>query len=152
MTYWLAPFVLQSIVLGHLFGALTLMFGFSHSPQYRGGILVVLWRPWFAKRWRYSTTIGHCVAMHPAHGQRVWFHETEVHIHQFEDLCLLGDALALLLFHWVDWRVSLILWATSGAPWLVLNFISGWIRYGDPYWGSEHERAAYAITAQEYRK
>ena len=150
MTYTLLLTSLPSIILGWLFALLTLMLGLSKPLGYRRGVVVLNWRPWVAERWRYSTTIGHCMAIHPDHGERTVWHEL-VHIKQYEDLCLLGAILGGLLCI-VSWKLGLIVWATSGAPWLLPNFITGWIRDGDPYMGSEHEKSAYAQTAEAYKR
>lgn len=147
MTWALFVTSLPSIVLGHLFGGLLLMLGMAKAPRYRGGVLRVTWRAWVADRWVYSTTVGHCMALHPRRGSLTEWHEG-VHIFQYEDLCLLGAIIGGLCCI-VSWRLGLILWATSGAPWLLPNFVSGWIRFGDPYMGSEHERSAYAQTFRE---
>jgi hypothetical protein len=111
-----------------------------------GGILWLQWRPWFAKRWRYTTTLGLIAGTHDPwdiSGQLV-LHE-KVHAKQYVDMNLLGACIGGLLCI-VDWRWGLGVWASSGMLWLVPNFISGWIRYGDAYMGSEHERSAYAQT------
>jgi hypothetical protein len=151
MTYWLFPFVLPSLILGHVVGLLTLMLGLTREPRYRDGILTAQWRPWFAKHWRYSTTVGHFIAVHPNHLdlQRIWKHE-RVHVRQYEDLCLLGALISTILVvppsYGLSWIEGLILWGSSGALWLLPNFLTGWIRFGDAYRGSEHERSAYAQT------
>ena len=81
------------------------------------------------------------------------YHE-HVHVEQSEVAMLTGFIISLSAF--------LILWLTSipaiyvaGGMWLfsyVLKSISGWLvawfRGEDPYWGSSHEEAAYAITEQ----
>jgi hypothetical protein len=136
---------LPSLALGHLLGALALTTRLTRDPFYRDGVLTMDWGPWMAARWRYSTTIGHCVFMHPQHPERVWQHEL-VHVRQYTDLCALGLVLSGCLLPWLGWQGALILWATSGAPWLLPNFFTGWVRFGDPYMGAEHERSAYAQT------
>lgn len=144
MTYWLIPTSLPSIVLGHVWGGLLLVVRAAGEPHYKAGILVVVFRGWAASSWRYSTTIGHCVSIHPRHGERTWDHE-RLHIWQYEDLCLLGAVISGALSPWLGWW-SFLLWGTSGAPWLLPNYLTGWIRFKDAYLGSEHERSAYAQT------
>jgi hypothetical protein len=151
MTYWLVVTSLPSIMQGHVFALLTLMLGFSRKPHYRDGVLTQEWRPWFAKRYRYSLTIGHCITVHPNHLdlKRIWKHEL-VHIRQYEDAALLSAVIAGFLVampnYGLSWIEGLILWGSSGALWLLPNFLTGWIRFGDAYRGSEHERSAYAQT------
>lgn len=146
MTWWLIPFTLPTLIQGWLLGLLSLGLGLTYRVRIVDGVFQTLWRPWVADRWRYSTTIGACMWMHPDHGANTEWHEF-VHIFQYEDMNLLGAVIGGLCCI-VDWRLGLILWASSGALWLLPNFISGWIRFGDPYRGSEHERSAYAQTAQ----
>jgi hypothetical protein len=89
--------------------------------------------------------------VHPKHLdlQRIWKHE-RVHIRQYEDLCLLGALISIVLVvppsYGLSWIEGLILWGSSGALWLLPNFLTGWIRFGDAYRGSEHEKSAYAQT------
>jgi hypothetical protein len=89
------------------------------------------------------------MGLHSRRGEWTEYHEF-IHIRQYEDLNLLGAVLGGLLCI-VSWPTGLIIWATSGALWLVPNFISGWIRTGDPYMGSEHELSAYAQTERVAR-
>jgi hypothetical protein len=119
----------------------------AQDPRYIRGVPTVTWRPWVAKRWRFSTTVGHGFAFHPKAGGLTEYHEF-VHIDTYEDLCILGAVLGGLLCI-VSWKAGLILWCSSGAPWLLPNFITGWIRFGDAYYGSSHERFAYAATKVE---
>jgi hypothetical protein len=142
VTYWLIVTSLPSIIQGHIFALLTLMFGLSHGPYYRDGILVLTWRTWFAERYRYSLTIGHCVHMHPRAGELTWAHEM-IHVRQAENLNVLGAVVGGLSCI-VSWRLGLIIWATSGPLWLVPNYLTGWLRYGNAYYGASHERSAYA--------
>ena len=148
MTYWLTLTSLPSVVLGHLVGVLSLALGLSHDPHYRNGILTTTWRPRFARVWRYSTTVGFFVGMHPhPDATRTWAHEM-VHVKQMEDHNLLGAIIGGLCCI-VSWRLGLIVWATSGAVWLLPNYFTGWVRTGDAYLGSEHELSAYAQTGPD---
>ena len=114
----------------------------------------------------YSTTIGHCMTMHPFHGTRTIFHE-RIHVRQYESLALLSAFVAAALFglSLLSWQHALIVWATGGAPWLVPNFVAAGLRYWRPgvsfmdavYYshatktGAEHEVSAYAQTALYYQ-
>jgi hypothetical protein len=114
------------------------------------GILTAEWRPWAAKIWRYSTTLGRGIIYQPGlrradpnapfgHTER---HE-RVHVNQVEDLMVLGLVLGIVVVAGSgDWLLGFLLWATSGA-WQLPNFLTGWMRGGDPYRDSEHERSAY---------
>jgi len=144
---WLIPLTLPTLLQGWLVGLLSLTLGFSQYPSVKRGVLMTFWRPWFAKRWRYSTTLGAWMGMHPDHGGTTEFHEA-IHIQQYEDLNCLGAMLGGIVAIF-NWRLGLILWAFSGMMWLLPNFITGWIRYGNAYYGSSHERFAYAATAIE---
>ena len=144
MTKTLIPFILQSIILGHLWCGLLLALGMARKPRYRRGVLHVTWRPWVARRWRYSTTIGHGIALHPDHENDTSVIEHEFrHVMQYEDLCMLGCVTALAL-HYVNPWVALGFWASSGAPWMIPNFITALLRYGPRgiYRGALHEQAA----------
>jgi hypothetical protein len=147
MTWILLPLILPSVITGHLFGLACLMFGFAHKPRYEQAVLTLTWRPWFAAKWRYSNGITHCIVMHPRHGTGTLFHEL-THVEQFEDLQVVG-AIVGGLSCIVSWKLGLIIWAFSGAWWVLPGFIVGWIRYGNPYMGAWHERYAYSITSAE---
>jgi hypothetical protein len=149
VNWWLFPTSLPSIVLGHIVFVLSFAIGLTRKPRYRDRVLTAEWRPWFAKIWRYSTTVGHFIGRHPRHGARTWAHEL-VHTRQYVNLCLLSAVISGVLVaipnYGLSWIEGLILWGTSGAAWLLPNYLTGWIRYGDAYRGSEHERSAYAQT------
>jgi hypothetical protein len=149
MTWPLILFTLPTILQGYLVGLLAFCFGLVQSPGFHRGVLQWEWRPWFEDHWRYSTTIGACMALHSRRGSWTELHEF-IHIKQYEDMNLLGAVIGGLACI-VSWRLGLILWCSSGALWLVPNFISGWIRNGDPYMGSEHELSAYAQTEKAAR-
>jgi hypothetical protein len=144
MTWPLIVFTLPTVVLGYFLGLLSLTFGMTKDVRFKEGVLQLTWRDWVASRWRYSTTLGACMFLYPDSGPSTEYHEF-IHVRQYEDLNLLGAVIGGLCCI-VSWKLGLILWATSGAIWLLPNFISGWIRFGDPYMGSEHERSAYAQT------
>lgn len=148
MTWPLILFTLPTLVLGWLLGILGLTFGLTKDPRIVKGVFVSTWRPWVAQRWRYSTTIAACMWMHPEHGPYTEYHEF-IHVKQYEDLNLLGAVIGGLCCI-ISWKLGLIIWASSGAPWLLMNFLSGWIRDGDPYMGSEHEKSAYAQTREHH--
>lgn len=104
------------------------------------------WRPWVAKRWRYSTTLGLSVIYHPDHladaGRMVELHRHEsVHVRQHEDHGLLGALLALLAAPW-GWEAALAVWLASPA-YSAPCWLGAWLRGGDPYRDAEHERSAY---------
>jgi hypothetical protein len=102
------------------------------------------WRGWWARIWRFSTTIGFAVVLHPNHGARVRRHEF-VHVRQFRDQALLGLMLGGAAFWWGDPCLALALWI--GSPlFMVPNFFGAVIGGGDIYRDAEHERSAYGQT------
>lgn len=147
MTWWILPFTLPSLVLGYFLGLLSLALGISKSPRFERGVYQTTWRPKFAARWRYSTTLGFWMGIHPNHGRRVVEHEF-VHIRQYEDLNVLGAVIGGIVAIF-NWKLGLILWCSSGPLWLLGNFLTGWLRWGDAYYGAEHERSAYAQTRDQ---
>lgn len=117
-----------------------------------GGVLTAELRPWAAKIWRYSTTLGRgiiyqpdCRAPRGVPTTRIQRHE-RVHVRQTEDLMMLsfvvGLVVALCTGAWWLWPV---LW-WSGGMWQLPNFITAMLRGGNAYRDSEHERAAYGET------
>ena len=145
MSPWLiAPAIPTLVQTGLVF---LLSFPFWRRPvRAHKGLLMVTWRPWFAKRWRYTTTLGLVMGTHDPYdvSDTLVAHEL-IHVRQYIDMNLLGLAIGGLVCI-ADWRWGLGIWASSGMLWLVPNFLTGWIRYGDAYYGSEHERSAYAQT------
>lgn len=108
------------------------------------------WRPWVARRWRYSTTLGLSVIYHPEHlavparAEELRRHES-VHVRQHQDHGLLGALLALCVAAW-GWEASLAVWLLSptySAP----CWLGAWLRGGHPYRDAEHERCAYGQVA-----
>jgi len=122
-----------------------------------GGVLTAVWRPWAAKRWRYSTTLGHAIIYQPgrrapvgAVPTRIQEHE-HVHVRQAEDDALRSVVLAAFVFTWwaispgTTWRAALMIWVFSYA-WKSTNFLAAWLRGLRVYRDTEHERSAYAQT------
>jgi hypothetical protein len=150
MNPWLTFTVgLPTLAQGYVVGLLTLMLGITRAPHFDGPVLATSWRPWFEKRWGYTTTIGAWMGRASWYSTKTDFHE-RVHLRQYIDLNFLGLVLGACLVPWIGWQGMLILWGTSGAPWLLPNFITGWIRFGDPYMGAEHELSAYAQTERVF--
>ena len=151
---------LPSVLLGHVFVGLTLLFWLSRKPRYAEGIPTAQWRPWVLRYWRdergpYATTIGHGMILPLAIGPQLLRHEL-FHLEQFEDLCALGWILGLIagLF---DPALGLCLWLSSGAPWLLPNFVTAAVRHKrkDVSWKqaayrmSTHELGASALTDRQ---
>ena len=151
-----------------LLGALSVACFLAHKPRFEGlAILTLEWRPWFAKHWRFSTTLGRTIFFHPKHRTVTCDEASEmdeglerherIHVRQVEDLCLLSYVVGLLvaISLWsnggsvaagINWWI--VVW-WSGGMWQLPNFLSAWLRYGRKgiYRDSEHERSAYAQTA-----
>lgn len=107
-------------------------------------ILEATWRPWVARRWRYSTTLAAGRAMHPWHGRVVEAHEA-VHTRQSEDWALAGLVLAGVGMAIAPSALWLLLW--PGPCMLVLQLVSypmAGLRGERFYRDAEMERSAYA--------
>lgn len=134
---------------GALSLTLALMLGLAKKPRRdrtdKGLAMAATWRPWVARRYKYSLTVAKAVFYHPAHGGPTQEHE-HTHIDQAEVMTLAGFVLALGLVWW-SWIAALIVWATS--PGLMgANYLQSWLD-GDKkgvYRGAENEEAAYAIN------
>jgi hypothetical protein len=149
MTWWIFPLLLPTLLQGYIVGLLSLALGISCNPRFDGPVLQTDWRPWVERRWHYSTTIGAWMGLHSHRSLRTEWHEW-VHVRQYFDMNVLGAILGGFACI-VSWQLGLILWASSGPLWLVGNFLTGWLRHGDAYMGSEHELSAYAQTYEAYR-
>lgn len=119
------------------------------------GVLTAVWRDWAARRWRYSTTLGRGIIYQEndrAAAGEPWTsiqqHE-HVHVRQVEDAMLLSLVLGAVVYGvTANLWLGLSLW-WSGGGWQLPNFATAWLRGGDPYRDSEHERAAYAETGKD---
>jgi hypothetical protein len=145
---WLVPLLCPGVlVVGWLWLALCVCCGLA-EPRWRflrPWLPVGRWRPWFAARWRYSTTVGFAIVMHPEHGARVLQHEL-VHVRQFRDAGLLALCLAGAAWLADSPVLALLLWL-SGPLYLVPHYAGAILAGGHAYLDAEHERSAYAQTA-----
>lgn len=114
-------------------------------------VLTAQWRDRAAKRWGYSTTILRGIMYEPENinetaeaDTRTERHE-HVHVRQFEDICVTGllmGLLALVLPPVHEWWA---LWAFAPV-FIAVQWLTAWMRGGDPYRDAEFERSAYAQT------
>jgi len=101
-----------------------------------------------------GTTLGHGVFYGPGRSSPgIWTpleeHEIGVHVEQFEAamfrgmvtgsvIALVGQSSAFLV-------AGLVVWVTASLQEFAANWTTAWLRGEDPYRGSAHEEAAYAI-------
>lgn len=160
MSYWMLPFTFQLVLQSIVIIPFAIIFG--KPARFKEGVLVLYWHEWFEKRWNYSTTLAFLMGTRPGHEDRasLWFHEKNVHVKQSEDLAVLSDILALTVYLVTgNWVLALCIWGTGGPLWQLPNFLTalrfrkagkelGWPLWNTMYMFSEHERSAYAQTAQ----
>jgi len=158
MNYLLALTIgIPTLLQGYIVGCLAMMLGIAKWPHFDGPVLCTYWRQWVEKRWPYTTTIGAWMGKAIWTDERTIFHEN-IHLQQYVDLNALGAVLGACLIPWIGWQGFLIVWGTSGAPWILPNFVTAAVRHKRKhvswmdavYMGSTHEQAAYAITARTY--
>lgn len=136
-------------------GALAMVAFIAHRPSFVGfGILKLYWRPWLAKRWGYSTTLGRTIIYRPTasetpdpHDERVERHEL-VHVRQLEDSSFRALVVGIVVAAGTgDWWWFPLLWLSGGFLFGVA-YITAAIRYGigNAYRDAETERSAYAQT------
>lgn len=143
---------LPNVVRGHVYGLLSLVFGIGMKPHYRHGLLRVWARPWVQAKWDYTTTLGSWMLLASWFNRRTEEHE-ETHVRQYVELSFLGLIISACLTPWLGWWAFLI-WATSGEPWLLPQFLTGVIRYKRKgvtwlqaaYYAAMFEQHAYAWT------
>jgi hypothetical protein len=93
------------------------------------------WRPWFAKVYKYSTTLGRGIVFYPgvrdatdALDERVERHE-RVHVWQMEDISFRFLLLGVLVTAWTgDWGLGLLIWLTAPI-WMITNFGMALLRF-----------------------
>lgn len=112
----------------------------------RFGILVGVWRPWIAARWRYSTTLGHGHARHERHLTGHIDQHERVHTRQGEDAAILAWVVGgLALLAGASWWLPVALVCASYVL-LGAAHVGALLRGLHPYRDAEIERAAYAET------
>jgi len=150
----------SAVLYGWTVVALALALFFAHKPKFAPyGVLTAVWRPWWAKIWKYSTTFGKGIIYHPriaddtpdVINNRVEKHEM-VHVRQAEDRILLalliGVTVTIVTGNWI---LGLALWV-SGTAWQLPNFLTAVLRGGHIYRDTEHERSAYSQCTERGRK
>lgn len=133
--------------LGWLFPLLAVACFFARDLRLlEDGVLAATWRDWWARRWRYSTTLAAGMVFHPSHlaHPSVEKHE-RVHLRQSEDLAIAGLALALVVGLATLSAWALLLWPFAFVL-KAAGFLGALLRGGDAYRDAEHERSAYAQT------
>ncbi|MGB0971006.1 MAG: hypothetical protein ACPGVG_08595 [Mycobacterium sp.] len=114
-------------------------------------VLTAVWKDWAAERWGYSTTLLRGIVYterarndSKEADTRIERHE-HVHIRQLEDMTLTGLFLGLVSLFFppaTQWLALCVLAPLA----LVVQWVTAWLRGGDPYRDSELERSAYAQT------
>lgn len=120
--------------------AVVIVFG-ARTRAHGGAIATTHESPWLAKRWPYSTTLGHVILMHPAHGPAVLEHEL-VHVRQAEAACVAWWALALLAWSPLLALLSPFAWLATYAA----SCVAAWLAGRPAYRGSVFEEHARAET------
>ena len=157
MTLWLLPFTIPLFIQGYIVAGLAYCCGLWGRAEFRNGILVCEWRPWFARRWPFVTTIAYAMgAREGGPSDQTWRHEV-VHVRQAEDLVVLSAVVGAIVAIWNPW-LGLGLWLSGGPLWQLPNFLTALPRYRSAgralnmqaweimYYGSSHELHAYAET------
>lgn len=138
-----------SLTVGYGWVFLFCLIGAAHELRWEPtAVLTAIWRPWAAKRWRYSTTLGRGIIYHAdrrAPRGEPWTtiqdHE-HVHIRQVEDLMLLSLCVGSTVYAASGkWWLGLLCWWSGGA-WQIPGFATAFLRGGNPYRDAEHERHA----------
>lgn len=116
--------------------------------RWSSGILIGVWRPWIAARWRYSTTLGHGHGRHERHLDGHIDQHERVHTRQGEDAAILAWAIAgiaLGVCGLAAWPLALGLVCGSYAL-LAVAHLGALLRGTHPYRDAEIERSAYGQT------
>lgn len=103
--------------------------------EHDGMLVTAEWRSWFAKFYRYSTTVGRGVIYYPGVrdasdglDERVERHE-RVHIWQKEDISFRFLLVGILVTAWTgDWGLGIFLWL-SAPLWMITNFGTALLRF-----------------------
>lgn len=159
-SWLLYPFTVPwtlTVGYGWVLGACLIGLAEWSSLRFQGAaVLTARWRPKFAKRFGFSTTIGRGIIYDP-----MWYDETVavdnrvekhefVHVAQIEDLMVLSFVVGLgIALVTGDWWLGLGVW-WSGGGWQLPNFVTAVIRWGSKglYKDTSHERHAYSETQE----
>lgn len=135
-----------TLSVGYPWVLLMMLIGAARGPEFEQRlVLAAEWRPWAARIWRYSTTLGRGVIYQPVPDPRIKQHE-HVHVRQVEDQMLQSFILGLVVWGLSgSYLAGLGVW-WSGGIWQLTNFLSAWLRGMHFYRGSSHEREARALT------
>jgi len=142
-------FTLPFMPVSYLYVLGACLIGLAHKVSFTDWVLTAQWRPWFAERWRYSTTVGLGIIYQPDSrtNTRIVNHE-HVHVRQHQDEMLRALLIGLGVYAATgSWITGLCIWLLGGA-FRLTNFITAGLRFGwaNVYRDSEHERSAYAQT------
>src|SRR3989304_1442264 len=95
----------------------------------RAGVLTTEWRPWVARFFPYSLTLGRGIIYYPGAQQVHKAHEY-VHVAQVEDFMHLSFWVGLIVALCTgDVLLGFFLW-WSGGIWQLPNYITSLLRYG----------------------
>lgn len=158
MNPWILPFTLQLYVQSIIVFPLTLIFG--KPVRFKQGVLVIEWWEWWDRRWPFTTCIWYLFGGSPGADESptTWFHEVEVHVDQYEQMAVLSDIVALVVYLATgNWILALCIWGTGGPAWLLPGFLTsakyrkawkelGWKPWFGLYRFAWFERSAYAQT------
>ena len=142
-----------SLTVGWSWVLLMRLFAATDLRWEPGLVLTAEWRPWAARIWRYSTTLGRGIIYQSRHREAgkwtsIQAHE-HVHIRQIEDAMALSLVLGLIVGGVTgNWWLGAVLWWSGGMHQLP-NFLTAMLRGGNAYRDSEHERSAYAQTDRD---
>lgn len=142
-------FMLPSAILSYLIGLLAIVCWVAYRPRIDdGAVLTLEWRPWVAKRWRFSTTIFRTIFFHTAARNSLVTRQHElVHVRQAEDDAMTGLLAAIVVASTGHPIVALVLWTLWPAT-ALLHYGAAAARWGsqNAYLDAENERSAYAQT------
>lgn len=152
---WILLVLSLPIMVGWLFPLIACLFGLASFRELRLEptlVLSTVWRPWAAKLWGASTTLGRGIVYSPGFrdeskraNTRIERHE-HVHVRQFEDASIAALFVGILALFWpLAWK-WLVLWLATPIIIFVTQWLTAFARGGSPYLDAEFERSAYAQT------
>lgn len=104
-----------------------------------------------ARRWRYSTTLGHTILLHPAHhADRITQKHELVHVDQFRGDCISALAVAgVAVAGGAHWAAALVLLVLHHWFAYLGHSAGAWMRGGRAYKDNPYERHARWETEGE---